>query len=128
TKVALAARRAWLIGEGLASQDGVATHYVPGMLGQLQQRELARVAERLARQMTLPYREAIEGERIEGRLVRRLDLISGRFALLENSHEFTLVPWRSALERRVGHSVSGRLVGGEVDWRFGRGRAGPGLG
>jgi hypothetical protein len=98
------------------------------MIGQLQQRELGRVAQRLAREMALPYREAGEGERIEGRLVRRLDLLSGRFALLENFYEFTLVPWRSALERRIGQSVSGRLVGGEVDWRFGRGRAGPALG
>jgi type IV secretory pathway VirD2 relaxase len=127
-RAALAARRAWLIGEGLARQEGATTHYVPRMLGQLQQRELGRVAERLARQMALPYRDAGEGERIEGRLVRRLDLISGRFALLENSYEFTLVPWRGELDRRVGQSVSGRLVGGEVDWRFGRGRAGPGLG
>ena len=81
----------------------------------------------LERQLALPYRAAADGEPVEGRLTRRLDLLSGRFALLENAHEFTLVPWRDALDRRVGQTMSGMVVGGDIDWRFGRGRGGPGI-
>ncbi|WP_291694434.1 DUF3363 domain-containing protein [Bradyrhizobium sp.] len=41
-----------------------------------------------------------------------LTLNSGRFALIEPSHDFALVPWRPVLERARGHMVTGS-VGGE---------------
>lgn len=126
-RTALGARRDWLLGEGLAQRHGETVSFAPGMLATLRQRELDRYSNQLARQLALRYRASTDGEPVEGRLSRRLDLLSGRFALLENAHEFTLVPWREALDRRVGKTVSGMVVGGDVDWRFGRGRSGPGI-
>lgn len=32
---------------------------------------------------------------------------SGKFALVENSHEFTLVPWRPVIDRQLGSKVTG---------------------
>ena len=66
--------------------------------------------------------EAVEGERLDGIYLRRMDLISGRFAVLERSRDFTLVPWRFVLERRLGHGVSGLMREDGVNWAFGRGR------
>ena len=54
---------------------------------------------------------------------RRLNLASGRFAMIDDGLGFSLVPWRPALERRLGQHVSGLVnVGGGVDWDFARQR------
>ena len=66
-----------------------------------------------------------EGGRIEGRYVRPVDLPSGRFAIIEKSKEFTLVPWREALEKRRGLEISGVMGRGGVSWEFGKTRGGP---
>jgi hypothetical protein len=54
-----------------------------------------------------------------------VDLASGRFAVVEKSREFTLVPWRAALEAQFGKQVGGIMRADGVSWRFGRGRSGP---
>jgi hypothetical protein len=50
---------------------------------------------------------------------------TARMALIENSREFTLVPWRPVLERQLGKEVAGIVRGAEIAWRFGRQRSGP---
>ena len=45
-----------------------------------------------------------------------LTLNSGRFALIERSHDFALVPWRPVLERARGQLVTGSMGG-----QYGRG-------
>src|SRR3546814_10856153 len=77
------------------------------MIATLQRRELLRVAGQLSEELGLPFAEARPGERIEGRLGRMIEMTSGRYALIEKSREFTLVPWRPVLERQIGKSVSG---------------------
>jgi hypothetical protein len=47
--------------------------------------------------------------------------------MIEKSLEFTLVPWRPALERHIGRAVSGIPHGDSFDWTIGRGRGGPSL-
>jgi hypothetical protein len=59
---------------------------------------------------------------VSGTLKRRIDLACGRFALLENAREFTLVPWRPILERYQGREISGLVRGSSVSWHFGRSR------
>lgn len=54
-------------------------------------------------------------------------LASGRFALIENAREFTLVPWRPVLERELGREVTGVMRGRTVSWSLGR-RRGQGIG
>jgi hypothetical protein len=71
--------------------------------------------------------EINRGESIEGRLVRAVELVSGRQALIERSRDFTLVPWRPVLERHVGKSVSGIMRDGGISWTFGRQRGGPSI-
>lgn len=122
-----AVRRQWLVEQGLAdTQDGnVRLH--GNALAVLQRRELLRVSAQLSEELGLAFTETKPGDRIEGTLRRRVDLLSGRFALVEKSREFTLVPWRPALERQIGRPVSGLLRGDGINWTFGRGRGGPSL-
>ncbi|BBD01112.1 MULTISPECIES: relaxase/mobilization nuclease RlxS [Sphingobium] len=124
---AQARRRQWLVAQGLAEETGGSTTFPNGMIAALQRRELLRVAGQLADELKMPFREAVEGARIEGVYRRSIDLVSGRFALVERSRDFTLVPWRPALERQVGKSVSGLMRGDGISWSIGRGRSGPSI-
>jgi hypothetical protein len=124
---ALALRRQWLLKQNLAAEiDGEFT-VRPGAIAALRQREISAVAAQLAAELPIPYAPAEEGERISGRLARRIDLASGRFVLIENSREFTLVPWRPMLERHIGREVSGIVRDDKVGWSIGRGRSGPSI-
>jgi hypothetical protein len=57
----------------------------------------------------LAFAEARPGQRIEGVYRRPVDLASGRFAVIERSRDFTLVPWKPALDGQEGRAVSGVL-------------------
>jgi hypothetical protein len=60
---------------------------------------------------------------------RRVNLSSGSFAVVENSREFTLVPWRPVLERQLGREITGVMrSSGPISWSFGRERQGPEIG
>jgi hypothetical protein len=92
------------------------------MLRLLRQRELLAVGAGLAEEFGLPAREAEAGERVSGILRRRLDLASGRFALLQGAGELILVPWRPELERQIGRELSGRIGPAGLSWSRGRSR------
>lgn len=117
---ALRQRQQWLVEQGLAEQ--------PDMLEKLRARELQRIARQLSRELGLGYVEATPGDPIEGIYRRRVQVGSARMALIENSREFTLVPWRPVLERRLGREVSAMMRGRDVSWTFGRERSGPEIG
>ena len=120
---ALALRRAWLIDQGLASLEGGHVACRPDMLAVLQRRELVRVAAGIGAESGLAFAPAHEGSRVEGVVRRRLDLASGRFAMIENGREFSLVPWRPVLARAIGRPVSGLVRrGANISWTLGRER------
>jgi len=122
---ALAQRRQWLVEQGLARREQDRIVYRANLLRLLRRRELTRVAAQLSEELGLPYAEAKAGARIDGLYRRRIDLASGRYALIEKSREFTLVPWRPVLERRLGKQVSGIVRGDTISWSIGRKRSGP---
>jgi type IV secretory pathway VirD2 relaxase len=124
-RAALTSRRQWLVAEGLATERGEGAAYRRDMLAVLRRRELIRVAALLASEMGKSFAEAAVGERIEGRLARRLELLSGRYAVIERSRDFTLVPWRPILDRNIGKPVAGIMREGRVNWTLGRDRPSP---
>jgi len=128
TQAALARRRQWLIEQGLAEQNGDQTLYRANLLALLRRREVARVAGQLSEELGLRYIEARAGKPIEGLYRRRVDLVSGPHALIENSREFTLVPWRPVLERNLGKEVAGIARGENISWTLGRQRRGQSVG
>jgi hypothetical protein len=97
----------------------------PDMLDILRRRELMRVGGQLSRGLGVGFAEAESGMPIEGTYRRSVQVGIVRMAIIENAHEFTLVPWRPALERQLGKEVAGIMRGAEISWRFGRQRSGP---
>lgn len=113
--------------EGLAQEEQGRVIFRASLLETLRRRELSRVAGQLSDELGLRYAEARSGERVEGVYRRPIELASGRFALIEKSREFTLVPWRPVLERHVGKHVSGIMRGDSINWTIGRQRGGPSI-
>ncbi|EOX3716310.1 DUF3363 domain-containing protein, partial [Vibrio cholerae] len=85
--------------------------YRRNLLATLREREVARAGAEMAEGKALPFRAAKDGESV-----------SGKFAVVEKSHEFTLVPWRPIIDRQLGREVMGIVQGGSVSWQLGRQR------
>jgi type IV secretory pathway VirD2 relaxase len=124
---ALARRRQWLIAQDLAREDEDRIVYRANLIGMLRRRELTRVADQLSGDLGLSYVEIKSGERVEGLYRRHVDLASGRFAVVETAHDFTLVPWRPLLERHLGKQISGWVRGDSISWTIGHQRSGPSI-
>ena len=122
TRAALVQRRQWLIAEGLAQEEQGRIIYRENLLAMLRRRELNRVAGQLSDELGIVYAEAKPGERIDGIYRRPVELASGRYALIEKSREFTLVPWRPVLDRHLEKQVSGIMRGDTINWTIGRQR------
>ena len=117
---ALERRREHLRGQGLADRFGQPR---PGLLATLRKAELERVASNIGAGSAAVRNEANTGDLVQGVYQRRVDLISGRFAMINDGLGFQLVPWTKALEDRLGQEVRGTMtLGGGVDWVFGRKR------
>jgi hypothetical protein len=127
-KGALAMRRQWLIDQELARDEQGMLVANARLLSDLRRRDLAGAAAGLRSELGLEWREVGEEGTANGRLLRRVDLASGRFALLADSLEFSLVPWRPEMEQRIGRELSVRMRGGSDSWTIGRERAGPEIG
>ena len=117
---ALEARRAHLQRLGLADQAG---RLRPGLLATLKAEELARVSENIAASGQAGAGALRPGDLVQGVYQRRVDLTSGRFAMIDDGLGFQLVPWTKALDDRLGQEVKGTMTpGGGVDWALGRKR------
>lgn len=115
-------RRQWLIEQGLAQEEQNRVVYRTNLLNVLQKRELSRVAGQMSQELGLAYVETKKGDDVNGIYRRPVNLASGKFAVIEKSREFTLVPWRDVLERQIGKRVSGIARGEGISWTIGRQR------
>ncbi|MFC3966963.1 DUF3363 domain-containing protein [Rhizobium lemnae] len=120
---AMERRREALIdrGDAVRQADG-RTAYRRNLIATLQEREVARIGEEMAARKSLPFRAAADGETITGKFTGTVQLSSGKFAIVEKSHEFSLVPWRPVIDRQLGREVSGIVQAGSVSWQLGRQR------
>lgn len=117
---AIEQRRAHLEGQGWTDRQG---RLLPGLIASLRTQELARVAGNMARETGGTWAESKPGDPVSGVYQRRVDLVSGRFAMIEDGLGFQLVPWTRGLEERLGQEVTGTISpGGGVDWALGRKR------
>jgi type IV secretory pathway VirD2 relaxase len=124
-RAAMASRQQWLVEQQLAEAVGGRIRLQANAILMLQGRELSREGAVLTREIGKIYVEARAGDRIEGVVARKVELASGRFAVIEKAREFTLVPWRPALESQLGKSASGIMRADGISWRFERARSGP---
>ena len=74
----------------------------------------------MAANKSLPFRAVADGETVSGKFTGTVQLTSGKFAIVEKAHEFTLVPWRPVIDRQLGREVAGVVQGGSVSWQLGR--------
>jgi hypothetical protein len=119
---ALERRRETLIARNLAyrAHDG-GIRYQPDLLATLQRRELDRAGKQLEAKSVsgLAYVAARDGATIKGIYRGAVSLTSGRFAVIANEQQFTLVPWRPILERFQGREIIGFVRGMGVSWQLG---------
>lgn len=108
-------------GDATRQPDG-RVFYRRNLLGTLREREVARVGAEMAEAKNLPFRAAADGETVRGKFTGTVQLSSGKFALVEQAHEFTLVPWRPFIDRQLGKEISGIVQGGSVSLQLGRKR------
>ena len=119
---ALARRADYLTDHGLARRQGQSVKFARDLLDTLTRRELAEAATHIAEQTGLRHHAPSDGDRVSGVYRKSIDLVSGRFALVDDGKQFSLVPWRPVVERELGREVSGVVRGAGVSWAFGRDR------
>lgn len=92
-------------------------------LKKLQQEGMAHAASEVARQTGLQYRALQPGEKIEGTFTRTHSSGQAKYGVVEHAKEFSLIPWKSSLERlrkrQIGITMS---RGRDISWTMGRSR------
>ncbi|WP_372097756.1 relaxase/mobilization nuclease domain-containing protein [Tistrella mobilis] len=120
---ALERRADHLVAEGLATRSGRGVTFARDLLATLRQRELDAAAAKLQVATGLPFRTSAAGGSVSGVYRQRLDLASGRFAMLDDGMGFELVPWKPQLDQHLGQRIAGTVTpGGGIDWTLGRKR------
>lgn len=120
-RAALERRRQHLVSEGLGrTVDG---QFKPSgnLIGRLRQVEFDQLEAKFAKGGATVI-HAAEGDVVTGVYARRLDLASGRFAMIEDGLGFQLVPWTKALNAKLGQEVTGTITKNGVDWSLGKKR------
>lgn len=114
---ALVKRQQWLVSQSLGKQtpDGI-FQAAPNLLHHLRQRDVRQASLTLSKELGLGYFEPAEGEYITGAYERPVNLASGKYAVIQKSKEFTLVPWQPHFENAKGRPLSGTVSGRNVTW------------
>lgn len=86
----------------------------------LRDRELAQAAKDIAAETGLEHRPVADGQRVAGIYRRSVMLASGRYAMLDGSMGFSLVPWKPVIEQRLGQQIAATMHGRSVTWEIGR--------
>ena len=119
---ALQERIGFLIEQGLAERRGPRVALARNLISTLRDRELAEVGKVIQRKTGLIHRPLRDGERANGVYRNSVQLASGRFAMLDDGVGFSLVPWRSVVEQRLGQQVSAVVREASATWQLGKQR------
>ena len=114
---ALARRRQWLVAQGLAeltSDDKFLPR--PRMLETLRTREFQQATQVLSKELSLTHSNTLQGEHITGTYIRSFTLASGKYAVIQKSKEFTLVPWQVEFEAVRSKMISGTATAQGINW------------
>lgn len=117
-ETAKVARRQFLVQQGVL--DVVSAEVSQTTLDNLTNKDLSDAGSSLQERFGKSYSLAPTSGQLRGTYRGAIDRPSGKFAIIERSKDFTLVPWREVLERAHGKSVSGLIRGKSISWRFGK--------
>ncbi len=118
-RAAMVQRRQWLIDQQLVQEQDSVLRFRANMLMQLRQRDYDRAVAQTESETGLRHHALRPGERAEGIYRKAVEVGDRRYALIEKSREFSLVPWRAVLERAVGKQVSGIMREDGINWTIG---------
>jgi hypothetical protein len=121
-------RMQWLAAQRLIDLEGEGYRFRSDLVDQLERRELRAAAAKIGRESGRAFRDHQLGDLVEGICRGPVQVGDRKFALVEHSLEFSLVPWRPVLERQTGQETSGVVRGGGISWTIGRERSGPSIG
>ena len=116
------ARKRFLMRTGRITGDHAHKRLAQKVLRELERKDLADAARGLSKELGKPYSEISQRGTVDGTYLRPVDRVSGRYALIERSKDFTLAPWRDVLERNRGKFVSGVIRGETITWTLTRPR------
>jgi len=91
-------------------------------LDKLERIDLEDAGKALSRRLGKPYQTASASGRISGIYREAIQRPSGKYAIIEKSKEFTLVPWRNTMDRNLGKSISGLVKGQTISWTLTKAR------
>jgi hypothetical protein len=126
-KRTISERARWLTQQNLADTgvDGN-VRPKPQTPSLLRQRELARLAQGLSRQLNGVHIPQEPLGRLSGIYDRSIGTPTGKIAVIRNQDTFSLAPWKPALEAMRGQAVTGLIQEHRVTWVLDRGRGLPG--
>ncbi len=116
---AMSRRVDFLVGERLAERRGQRVVFARNLLATLRDRELAVVGQRLQQETGKTWRQVRDGETISGVYRQSVQLVSGRFAVLDDGIRFTLVPWQHGAALQLGRRLRVVSMAGGVSWESG---------
>lgn len=117
---AVRARREWLRDNGWLEQgqDRLSSQ----MAQKLSSADLDAAATRIANHSGRRLKQLEIGDEIDGKYEGAINLANKRFAIIGNTKEFALVPWRRGIERHRGRDMIARRTRGGASWTLGRTR------
>jgi len=104
--------------EKLLSKDGIVTY---ATLEKLENMDLDALGDKLSSELGKAYNPAPQSGRISGTYREAIFRPSGKYAVVEKSKEFSLVPWRETMDRNLGKSISGVIKGQTISWTLTKG-------
>ena len=120
--------KATVITQHMAMERPLAPHFKNAYGLALQcGREIDATAKTIAAETGMAHRLLGDGERATGVYRPSVQLASGHFAMLDDRMGFSLVPWKPAIEQRLGQTMIAVVRGSSVSWELGRQR-GPSVG
>ena len=84
--------------------------------------DLDAAGKELGKKLGKRYVASSGSGRISGIYREAVQRPSGKYAVIEKSKEFTLVPWRKTMDRNLGKSISGVMKGQVISWTLTKGR------
>lgn len=118
---ALQARLRWLVEQGLTRQEGENIWPVDNLAEKLRGREFRQATLQLSKDLGLNYLPRVDGQ-IEGIYRKNVTIGGSKYAVVEHSREFSLVPWKPEIEHAIGRYVAAMRRGSSVGWEIGRSR------
>ena len=117
---AMVARVGFLTEHGLTSRRGQTVVLARDLLATLRNREVTIAAAKIEEITGLVHRAPPYSGRVSGVYRHSAQLVSGRFAMLQNGQTFSLVPWRPVIERRLGQTVTAVFRASQISFELGR--------